>query len=181
MGLFDFLRRNKINEVHKHETEKPSVANSKEQGLPTAQQDSVDEFTQQMITEADECVEHFSVRFGKLDYSVESLKIVDEILAEASDFVDEMEEDAVRGITQSLGTYIFEVARRNFGGKYYWYDKLQQPILVTGQPHFEISILAIEKVKGRLKNGPEDNIPFYFKGYIERVTNAKTGDKALIV
>ena len=63
----------------------------------------------------------------------------------------------------------------HFGGKYFWYDKLNQPILVTGQPDFEASILAFEKVKGRLENGREDNIPFYFKGYIERVKNKESG------
>jgi len=52
---------------------------------------------------------------------------------------------------------------------------LNQPILVTGQPEFEVSIIAFEKVKGRLENGKEDNIPFYFAGYTERVQNKQSG------
>jgi hypothetical protein len=46
---------------------------------------------------------------------------------------------------------------------------------VTGQPEFEVSLLACEKVKGRLKNGYEDNIPFFFDGYKERVEKKESG------
>lgn len=52
--------------------------------------------------------------------------------------------------------------------------------MVTGQPNFEISILAFEKVKQRIENGNEDNIPFFFAGYSERVKKGTRGDKALI-
>ena len=97
------------------------------------------------------------------------------------DFADQMDEGMRSDLIAQAGSYIFEVARRTYGGKYYWYDQLNQPIFVTGQPNFEISFLAFEKVKGRLENGAEDNIPFFFQGYVERVKNAKTGDKAMIV
>ena len=73
------------------------------------------------------------------------------------------------------------MARRNFGGQYFWYDARKQPILVTGLPQFEISLLAYDKVRGRLSNGPEDSIPFFFEGYVERVRAARPGDKAMIV
>ncbi|MFZ6013451.1 MAG: hypothetical protein ACOYXT_24120 [Bacteroidota bacterium] len=92
-----------------------------------------------------------------------------------------MSDGQLNWVIQSVGAYIFEVARKNFGGKYFWYDQMNQPILVTGQPNFEISLLAFEKVKGRIHNGKEDNIPFFFQGYVERVAKAKPGDKAMIV
>ena len=109
------------------------------------------------------------------------LKKVDSILEDVAEFQEDMEEVQVKTIIQKTSAYIFEVARRNYGGKYYWYEQLAQPILVTGQPDFEISLLALEKVKGRLKNGKEDNIPYFFQGYVDRVKKAKPGDKAMIV
>ncbi len=116
-----------------------------------------------------------SERYSGLDFSVKSLDVIDNALEEASDFYDEMNDDQKNNVINSIGSYVFEVARRNYGGKYFWYNKLNQPILVTGQPDFEVSILAFEKVKGRLVNGKEDNIPFYFAGYIERVINKQSG------
>ena len=132
-------------------------------------QETVNEFTNDMIKNAENFVSRTTNRFNGLDFSVKSLEVVDNVLEEASDFYEEMNETQRQNLITSVGSYIFEVARRNFGGKYFWYDHLNQPILVTGQPEFEVSMIAFDKVKGRLENGKEDNIPFYFAGYVERV------------
>jgi hypothetical protein len=140
-----------------------------------------DEFTQGMVDLAAEGVDFFEVRFDGFDYSVASLAVIDELLEEASDFFEDMDSERQDQIVEQIGAYIFEVARRNFGGRYFWYDARNQPILVTGLPDFEISLLAYDKVRGRLENGAEDNIPFFFEGYADRVKNAKPGDMAMIV
>jgi len=156
MGLFDFFK--------KKNNQQPSVN----------QNDTTDDFVKDMIKSADFFVKNHSARFKGLDYSVKSLQVLDDFLDEASDFFEEMNLNQQQSTTNTVGAYIFEVARRNYGGKYFWYDHLKQPILVTGQPEFEVSILAIEKVKCRLINGNEDNIPFYFQGFIENVQNKKS-------
>ena len=140
-----------------------------------------DPFTQAMVELAAECVDFFETRFEGFDYSVASLAVIDELLQEASDYLPGMAVERVDQIVEQVGAYVFEVARRNFGGIYLWYDAREQPLLVTGLPEFEISLLAYDKVRGRLENGPEDNIPYFFEGYAERVRNAKPGDKAMIV
>ena len=157
--------------------------NRKKEKLKSVQNDNVlDEFSQELFNNAEACVEQFKDRFGNgLDFTEKSLKLVDEILDELSDFYPEMEEVQQKSIINSIGSYIFEVARRNFGGKYFWFDQRNQPILVTGQPNFEISIIVFDKVEGRIINGKEDSIPYFFEGYSERVRNAKGGDKATIV
>ena len=140
-----------------------------------------DDFTLDMINESLSCVSYFKDRFSGLDFTVESLEVVDNILEEISEFKEEMDPERIEVFVQKVASYVFEVARKNYGGKYYWYDRLDQPILVTGQPDFEVSLLAFEKVKGRIENGKEDNIPFFFDGYKERVEKAKPGDQAMIV
>ena len=161
MGLFDFLKRKNSDK----QNEKTDSSN----------QESLDDFTRDMIKSADFFVNSKSDRFKGLDFSVDSLVIVENVLDEAADFYNDMSEEQRQNLVSTVGSYIFEVARRNFGGKYYWYDHLNQPIFVTGQPDFETSILAFDKVKGRLENGAEDNIPFYFAGYVEGVKNKKSG------
>ena len=142
---------------------------------------SLDTLTQQMISLAAEGVDFFEVRFDGFDYTQASLAVVEELLHEASDFYENMSAERQDQIVEQVGAYVFEVARRNFGGRYFWYDTGDQPILSTGLPVFEISLLVYDKVRGRLKNGPEDSIPFFFEGYAERVRQAKPGDKAMIV
>ena len=44
---------------------------------------------------------------------------------------------------------------------------------VIGLPDFSVSIKAWEKVKGRIINGSEDNIPFYVDGVIQCVEKGK--------
>jgi len=161
MGIFDFFKKENKDDSKSH-----SQSNKSKQ---------LDDYTKNIIKTANFFISSSSERFSGLDYSIKSLEVVENALEEASDFYDEMNEEQKQNLINSVGSYIFEVARKNFGGKYFWYDKLNQPILVTGQPSFEVSILAFDKVKGRLENGVEDNIPFYFAGYIERVKNGKSG------
>lgn len=161
MGLFDSFRKKK-----KSDNEVSNKENDNEQ---------LDDFTLDMVKSADIFVERSTERYKGLDFSVESLEVIDSVLEDASDFYDEMNNDQRNNIINSVGSYVFEVARKTFGGKYFWYDKLNQPILVTGQPEFEVSILAFDKVKMRIENGKEDNIPFYFAGYVERVKNKQSG------
>lgn len=155
MGIFDFFKKKENNKQNK--------------------QESLDDFTKDMSKSAEFFANSNSDRSQELDFSVKSLVIVENALEEASDFYEEMNENQKQNLISSAGSYIFEVARRNFGGKYFWYDQLKQPILVTGQPNFEVSILAFDKVKGRLENGKEDNIPFFFSGYVERVKKKQSG------
>jgi hypothetical protein len=165
MGLFNFFKKK-----------------SEPQSLENTVDENQLEFIQSSTANAERIVQGFSERLdNELDYSEQSLATLDELLENFADFADEMDEEMRSDLIAQAGSYIFEVARRNYGGKYYWYDQLDQPIFVTGQPNFEISLLAFEKVKQRLENGREDNIPFFFKGYSERVKQAKQGDKALII
>ena len=68
----------------------------------------------------------------------------------------------------------FETTRRNYGGKYYWMQDEQQPILVIGDPNFSVSIRAWEKVKSRIEKGVEDNILLYIEGVKEHIEKGKS-------
>ncbi|WP_350287748.1 hypothetical protein [uncultured Croceitalea sp.] len=165
MGIFDFFK-------------KKTNAKTNENPIDETQL----EFIEKSTNNAERLISSFNERLDDgLDYSESSLNVLDEeILSLFSENKDDMDSGMLEDIIAQAGSYIFEVARRNYGGKYYWYDQLNQPILVTGQPNFEISILAFEKVKQRIENGNEDKIPFFFAGYSERVKKGAKGDKVLI-
>ena len=109
-----------------------------------------------------------------LDYSVESLEEIDEMLGGLGKRRDELKEEAFFDLYSMTGCYVFEVARRNYGGEYFWIPEEQQPGLAAGHPDFLVVIKAWEKVKGRLIKGEEDNIPFYIAGYKEHIEIGKT-------
>lgn len=117
--------------------------------------------------------ENFSKIFseGDCDFSIESLEFVDDFLDDMGSH--ELDEDEIFNISSMAGCYIFETARRNYGGEYLWIKDEQQPVLVAGMPDFSVAIRAWEKVRGRLLNGKEDNIPFYIAGYKEHIEKGK--------
>lgn len=118
---------------------------------------------------------------GKLDYSPQSLAMVEELLAEAAPFVHELPEEALTSLVQQVGCYVLEVARKQFGGVYAWFAERQQPILVVGEPAAHIALMTWSKVRGRLKGDAGDNIPFFFQGFAERARSPAAGERVLFI
>jgi hypothetical protein len=142
----------------------------------------MDDFTQQITDKAAKAVETFRERANDaLDYSESSLAVVEEMLAEASHYVNDMPDAQVNGLVQLLGCYLFEVGRREFGGRYCWHDGRDQPVLVVGEPEYRVAMIAFDKIKGRLSGDEGDNIPFFYEGFASRARTAKPGTDALYV
>ena len=120
---------------------------------------------------------------GKLNFSIESLQALDMLLSEAHDFAGDLGEKGIQSIANEAGSYILLIAKRHFGGEFFWHGEREQPVLVTGQPYFEVSLLAVEKAKGRIINGNGDNIPFFFDGFVNAVKKGaeNPGYRAMIV
>ena len=124
-----------------------------------------------IVSTADAFTSNFRDK-GDFDYSLESLVLVDDLLEEASDYVLD-DDDTLYNLASMVGCYVFETARRNYGGEYRWIKEEQQPILIAGMPDFFVSIKAWQKVKARVVNGKEDRIPFYIAGYNEHIQHGK--------
>ncbi len=118
---------------------------------------------------------------GMLDHSITSLAIIEEILAEASEFFSKLTKDQVRTIVQEVGCYILAVGHRQFGGAYFWHDDRAQPVLVVGEPEMHVAIMTWDKVSGRLSGDSSDNILFFYQGFAERASTASVGTRALYV
>lgn len=120
---------------------------------------------------ANSFAENFNDR-GSFDYSLNSLDLVEELLDEMSDYILD-DDDVIYNASVMAGSYIFETARRNFGGEYLWDQQERQPVLVTGRPDFSVAIKAWEKARGRIINGTQDNIPFYIDGLKQAVERGR--------
>jgi len=140
------------------------------------------EFIKKATTNAEKIVRAFNSKYdGAFDYSIRSLNILDSLIEDFSDFADLSDEELIDDFCVQAGSYILEVARRTYNGVYFWEDDLKQPMLKTGLPDFEITILTFGKVKNRIIHGDEDNIPYFFKGYSERIRKAEKGDSVKFI
>lgn len=153
MGLFDFLRKKK---------EIAQITDNDRQ-----------QFTDDMSANANLLVKQFKDD-AKLDFTIESLREVDLIIKDSIGFYKKADPETKRKMIIKIGAYVFEVARKKFGGQYYWYNRLDQPILVTGQPEFEMSFLAYEKVRGCFENEKPNEISPVFEDYAVGIANKST-------
>lgn len=112
----------------------------------------------------------------ELDYTDASIDLAEEMLAEAAAHARRMSEAQLRRLSQDIGCYILEVARRNHGGKYVWAADRNEPGLVVGEPSFAITLYCWEKVYARLRSA-EASIPPFYASFVERVGQAKPGDQ----
>ena len=122
-----------------------------------------------------------ATRPDRLDYSEASLAVVEEMLAEAADFVAELSEDQVVNIARQFGCYVLEVGRRAHGGRYVWHEGRAAPVLLVGEPDFHVALLTWDKTRGRLSGDEADNIPFFYAGFAGRVRSAAPGVDVLYV
>lgn len=175
MKLFDFFKHKKT----QIKEEEPLITLNSDDGIFDKIQQ---EFISKATSNAEKIVRAFNTKYdGAFDYSIRSLNVLDSLIEDFSDFADLSDEEIIEDFCVQAGSYILEVARRSYGGIYFWEDNLNQPMLKTGLPEFEVSILAFEKVKNRIINGDEDNIPYFFKGYSECVRKAVKGSVAMFV
>ena len=57
---------------------------------------------------------------------------------------------------------------------------IRQSVQYIDQPFIRIHIVLAATAKQRIENGEEDNIPYFFAGYEERVKKGVKGDRAMI-
>jgi hypothetical protein len=137
---------------------------------------------EEVVSAADRAVASLQGRAGgRLDFSVASLAAVDEMLAEASAYVADLDEAVVTGLVQQLGCYVLEVGRRAFGGEYFWHEEGEQPILVVGEPAAHVAMMAWSKVVGRLTGDEGDDIVFFFEGFAAKAATPEPGSRVLFL
>ncbi|MBK6521604.1 MAG: hypothetical protein KBG47_11450 [Bacteroidia bacterium] len=133
----------------------------------------------EIYTNAQKYIEDFDVE-GQLNYSENSLLNVDWFVDDQYQFGDPLNAEYNNEIIELVGSYVLEVARRIYGGNYSWNEEKTEPILITGQPEFEISLSIYDKVRTRLETEHSENIIYYFNLFAEKVKAAKAGDKEMI-
>ncbi len=113
-----------------------------------------------------------------LNFTPDSLHIVDDMLAEAAAHTPPLSEERRREVVQAFGSYVLEVARREFGGSYQWAQTEDAPVLVVGDPDFQISLMTWSHVAHRLTGDAAASVTPFYQGFADRTRAATPGDKA---
>ncbi|MDH1262765.1 hypothetical protein [Pseudomonas sp. GD03944] len=138
MSIFDIFRK------------KPKMPASIEDGMASQAHDFINAFRSPGAP----------IDAAQLDFSRESILLVDHVLHDFYSQGAQLPED----LHFLASAYLFECARRHYGGRYLRGDENNPFVLVIGEPDFKIGFCAMEKVSGRTTNGPEDNLQFFFDG-----------------
>jgi hypothetical protein len=97
---------------------------------------------------------------SKLDYSSASMVWVDQLLDDFFQRKAPLPDD----LHFMTSAYVFESARRAFGGRYLRGDHENPFVLVIGAAKAEVGVCAMAKVRGRATLGPEDSLHFFCQG-----------------
>jgi hypothetical protein len=142
----------------------------------------VNDVMAEVVAAADRAVASLQARAGgRLDFSIDSLVVVDEMLVEVSAYVADLDEAVVTGLVQQLGCYVLETARRRFGGEYFWHAEGEQPILVVGEPAAHVALMTWSRVVGRLTGDAGDEIPFFIEGFAARAERPEPGTNVMFL
>lgn len=118
-----------------------------------------------MASQANDFINAFSgpgspIEATELDFSRDSIALVDHILQDFYSQKAQLPED----LHFLASAYVFECAKRRYGGRYLRGDERNPFVLVIGEPECQIGLCAVDKILGRATNGPEDNLQFFFDG-----------------
>jgi hypothetical protein len=142
----------------------------------------VDDLAQDIAGAAEDAVAVCEHLLGApLDFSEASLAAVEQALGQAAGWEGELTPEQLQNFARAFGCYVLEVARRQFGGRYCWFEQREASVLVVGEPAFRVALLSWDQVRGRLSADAACNIPFHYAGFAERVRQAKPGCDALYV
>jgi hypothetical protein len=142
----------------------------------------VDELTHEIAQAAEDAIAVCDYLGGTpLDYSEASLAAVERGLEQAASWDNELNPEQLKNFARAFGCYILEVARRRFGGRYYWSESRDAPVLVVGEPAFRVALLTWDQVSGRLSGDAACSISFLYAGFAQRVHQAELGIDVLYV
>lgn len=108
----------------------------------------------------------------RLDYSAASLAFIDEYLLQF--YLKQTPLPCE--LLEAVSAYVFEVARRQFGGVYLSGDAKNPFALLVGEPEFQLGMFFVEKIRRRALYGADDSIVRF---YAEIAAKVQAGVNAI--
>lgn len=123
--------------------------------------------------------EHNNDMVSSFDFSLFSLQIVDDYMNALGQ--ENPDEDTLHQISVVVGSYVFEVAKRNFGGDYQWVEKENAPVLIYQSGGSTLTLYTWNKVRERIVKGVNYSLFDHVEGFSHQVERIKEGNTVNMV
>lgn len=131
--------------------------------------DVQDEFIERVQAAAEDFLAAVPSR-SALDYSLESVTVLEAVLGEV--YQGKLTLTPMQ--TVGAAAYVYETARRHYGGVYEVCDDDDPVVLVTGASEFEVCLCAISKVERRLRHGEAEALTTFFQRYVGAINGRES-------
>lgn len=109
---------------------------------------------------------------GNFDYSLDSLKDIDNLLKVIGE--NGLEQHELDIWTSFISSYVFEVARKIEGGDYIFDEDTHQPMLICNVNDGKVTLLVWSKLAGILSQTETGSMVEHLKEYSNEIDKAKS-------
>jgi hypothetical protein len=134
----------------------------------------------QVKLRAEEFIISYGEHYKGLDYSQQSLIVLDRLLDDYSQQWKDLSSEKKNEVVTNASSYILWVACRQYGGNFYWSEEEQQPVLVIGEPDYRVATMPQNKVSSRIEQGDSHNIIIYYRKIAESIQQATNNSNILV-
>lgn len=116
-----------------------------------------------------------------LDYSEQSVAVVEEVLELLGPHLREVD-DAARHLTaERFGCYLLAVGQRTYGGRTAWNEQRGEPVLVVGEPACRVAVMTWGKVLGWLRGDRAEGLAVFWEGFAVHARKKVAGSDLLVL
>lgn len=126
----------------------------------------------QIKLRAEEFVITYGVHYKGLDYSVQSINVLDRLLCDITPNWGEMSADIKHEVITNASSYVLWVIKQQCGGSFYWSEQRLQPVLVIGEPNYRVALMAQDRVKNKVEKTDAPGIILLYRQVMDELQAA---------
>ena len=132
---------------------------------------NAEELREYVNEKAEECIENIHQLYeNALDYSVESLTRLDNIIDENRAMFLSLGKSNIGRVTVCSACYLYKICENEFGGVYKVLEEAGPIILLIGEPENEIQFSIFESVLEFVKEGTMPNLSAMYQGLKQKIS-----------
>ena len=134
----------------------------------------------QIRMRAEEFVVTYGERYKGLDYSQQSLVVIDRLLSEYTNDWKDMSIESQSELLTNASSYILWIAHQQYNGNFYWSEQYLQPVLVIGEPDYRIAFMLQDKIHNYIEKKDDQKISLLYRKIAEEQQRAIKDSNILI-